>query len=204
MTLWVVSVTFALMALVLFNYAFKEFSKGKVFGGISRIFVGLILLFLGLLATFLSLGVRGYQAFTNEQLAATVTIQKISEQRFSALFVFPKGEQQSFNLAGDEILVDAHILKWHPWATMLGLRTVYKLDRISGRYTSIDDEQTETRTVYSLGLDNPANLLELSKRINLKSFMDAEYGSATFLPITNQASYEIRVSTTGLLIRKKQ
>jgi hypothetical protein len=203
MILWVLTATFALMALVLFAYAFGVFGKGKVLGGISRMLMALIFLCLGLLAAVLSLGIRGYQALTQEQLAATVTVQKTSDQRFQALFVFPNGEQQRFDLAGDEILVDAHILKWHPWATMLGLQTSYQLDRISGRYTSVDDEQTEARTVYSLGVENPINLFELSKRFNIKPWLDAEYGSSTFVPIEDQASYEIRVSTSGLLIREK-
>jgi hypothetical protein len=32
--------------------------------------------------------------------------------------------------------------------------------------------------------------------------LDAEYGSATFIPVTGSAELELRVSTTGLLIRE--
>jgi hypothetical protein len=202
MALLVLSATLALLALVLFSYAFGAFGRGRVFGGLGRILVGIILVGLGLLAALLSLGVRGYQALTSEQLAATVTVQKTAPQRFRAEFMFPDGEQKTFELAGEEILVDAHIIKWHPWANILGLQTAYKLDRVSGRYSSIDDEQTEARTVYSLGQDNPVNLLELSKRLNIKPLLDAEYGSGTFVPVEDQSSYTIMVSSTGLLVRK--
>jgi hypothetical protein len=36
----------------------------------------------------------------------------------------------------------------------------------------------------------------------LAPVFDAEYGSATFVPVTGPAELEVRVSTSGLLIRK--
>ena len=36
----------------------------------------------------------------------------------------------------------------------------------------------------------------------LSPLLDAEYGSATFVPVTRPAEFELRVSTTGLLIRE--
>jgi hypothetical protein len=202
MILWVLCIFFLSLALVLFFYAIAAFRQRYLIAGLSRLLISSLMLCLGLLASIISLGIRGYQALTQEQLAATVTIQKIETQRFEAQFVFPDGKQESFELAGDEMLVDAHILKWHPWSNILGLHTVYKLDRIAGRYTSIDDEQTEQRTVYSLADDNPINLFAISKRIRVKPFLDAQYGSGTFLPVEDQGVYEIYVSTSGLLIRQ--
>jgi hypothetical protein len=35
----------------------------------------------------------------------------------------------------------------------------------------------------------------------LAPLLDAEYGSATFVPVTQPVELELRVSTTGLLIR---
>jgi hypothetical protein len=36
----------------------------------------------------------------------------------------------------------------------------------------------------------------------LRPLLDAEYGSATFITANKAAEFELRVSTTGLLIRK--
>jgi len=38
----------------------------------------------------------------------------------------------------------------------------------------------------------------------LAPLLDAEYGSATFVPVTRPAELELRVSTSGLLIREAQ
>lgn len=202
MALTVLYITLALMAGVLFAYAFKAFGKQHFIGGLGRILMGSLLLSLSLLMLVISLSLRGYQALTQEQLAATVTIERTAHQAFQATIRFSNGHQQSFDLLGDDLLIEANILKWHPWANVLGLQTAYQLDRIAGRYSSIEDEQSQPRTVYSLAENRPINLLELSKRTWAKPFLDAQYGSATFYPLKDQGVYQLRVSTTGLLIRE--
>jgi len=109
-----------------------------------------------------------------------------------------------FDLAGDAVYVDAHVLKWRPLGTLLGLETAYELDRIAGRYAALGDEQTRERTVYSLATRKPVDAFDLARRYwVLRPFVDAEYGSATFIGATapTGAVYEVRVSTTGLLVR---
>ena len=36
---------------------------------------------------------------------------------------------------GDQVLVDARILKWHYIGNVLGLHTQYELDRLTGRFS---------------------------------------------------------------------
>src|SRR6266567_2583173 len=97
--------------------------------------------------------------------------------------------------------VDAHVLKWHPWASLLGLRTVYELDRVAGRYNAVADERAQPHTAYELARSKPVDLFLIARRRLLGPLVDAEYGSATFVAATRPATFEVRVSTTGLLVR---
>ena len=107
-----------------------------------------------------------------------------------------------FQLAGDEIYVDAHILKWKPWANLFGLHTAYALDRLAGRYQAIEDERGKPHTVYTLGGTRAVDLFSLRRRFAwLEPVVDAEYGSAAFFPTRDRVSLELRVSTSGLLFR---
>jgi len=107
-----------------------------------------------------------------------------------------------FDLAGDAVYVDAHILKWHPWVNVLGLHTAYELDRVAGRYRDLSEERSRPRTVESLSRDRAVDLFSLARRYRwLKPLVDAEYGSAAFVSGREFATWEIRVSTTGLLAR---
>lgn len=201
--LWVLSILPILVALVLLSYAARAFRNKHLGGGLSRFIIALLFLSVGLLAAVIGLGVQGFRTLTSEQLAATVEVQKLGEQRFQAVFTFPDGEVKTFELAGDEFSVEANIVKWHPWANFVGLQTAYELDRVSGRYTLLDDEQTQPRTVYSLGQNQAVNLFSLSQRLpGLSTLIDAQYGSSTFTPANDESRYEVRVSTTGLLVRE--
>lgn len=167
-----------------------------------RTLSGLLLLSLGALAGTIAVGTQGYRALTREDLAARVTVRPVGPQRFAATLRFLDGHQANFDLAGDEIYVDARILKWKPLANVLGLHTAYELDRVAGRYHAIEQERSAARTVYSLGQDKPLDLFRLRQRYALLStLLDAEYGSATFTPVTRPAELELRVSTSGLLLR---
>ena len=129
-----------------------------------RTFAWLLLLSLGGLAGTIAIGIQGYLALTREDIAAHLSVQPQGPQRFAATVRFPDGRETTFELAGDEIYVDAHILKWKPMANVLGLHTAYELDRVAGRYYDIAREQSEDRTVFSLVEENPVDLFGLRRR----------------------------------------
>ena len=168
-----------------------------------RTLVGLLLLALGTLAGGLALGVQGYHALTREDVAARISVQPSAPQQFTAVVRYPDGRSRTFNLAGDEIYVDAHILKWKPIANIVGLHTAYELDRIAGRYQELAQERAAMRTVYLLRDERPVELFRLRQRYAfLAPLYDAEYGSATFVQVLQPTELEVRVSTTGLLMRE--
>ena len=170
-------------------------------GGTVRGLVALLLLALAALAATVTVGLQGYRALTFEEVAATVRTEPVAPQRFRATITLPDHRLAMYDLAGDAFYVDAHVLKWHPWASLLGLRTVYELDRVAGRYNAVADERTQPHTAYELARSKPVDLFLMARRRLLGPLVDAEYGSATFVAATRPAIFEVRVSTTGLLAR---
>jgi|ERR1041385_460481 hypothetical protein len=162
---------------------------------------GLLLLSLATLAGTVTVGLNGYRALTFEELAATVRTEPLGGQRFRATITLPDRRLAMYELAGDAFYLDAHILKWHPWASLVGLRTVYELDRVAGRYNALADERARPHTAYELARSKPVDLFFIARRRLLGPLVDAEYGSATFVAATRPATFEVRVSTTGLLAR---
>ena len=170
-----------------------------------RTLFGLLLLSLGALSGAIAIGIQGYQALTREEVAARIAVRPAGPQRFSATVQMPDGRTQVFDLAGDEVYVDAHILKWQPIANLIGLHTAYELDRIAGRYQAIEQERSAPRTIYLLRAERPVELFLLRQRYAfLAPLYDAEYGSATFVQVTQPKELEVRVSTSGLLLREAQ
>lgn len=194
----------ALLGIVFLVATLNSLKKKKLFSPALRFVTALLMICLFALFGTISIATRGYLALTTETLAAVVEIEPMENQRFTARFHMPGGGQNTFILAGDQLYVDAHILKWKPIANFLGMHTFYELDRVSGRYTRLEQEISRERTVYSLSREKPLDLFHLRHRFAaLKFLVDAEYGSATFITADKPLTLKILVSTTGLLIRKK-
>ena len=201
--LFVVTMTCAAVSVVLLAAAGLAFARRRWLGVFSSVALAVVLLALAALAATLSLGTQGYRALTREETAALITLERTGPQTVTAHFRFPDGREAAFEVAGDELYVDAHILKWHPLANLIGLHTGYELDRVAGRYSSLEDERSKPRTVFPLAQPKPVNLFDLAQRYPfLAPLVDAQYGSATFMPVPQPTQLQLQVSTTGLLLRK--
>ena len=208
--LLIVTVVVGVLAVIFIIAGASAWRRRARIGSLVSVLTGALCVTIALLCGTITVGVRGYRALTQEVVAATIRTEPIGPQRFRATVTMPDSSLHMYDLAGDEVYVDAHILKWRPLANLLGLHTAYELDRIAGRYHRVSDEQTRERTVYSLAQDKPFNTFDLARRYwVLRPFVDAQYGSATFINATaasrledaRSVTYEVRVSTTGLLVR---
>lgn len=172
---------------------------------LARSLAGLLLLVAAGTAWLLTAGISGMAALTREETAARVRVTPAAPQLFDAQVTWPDGRTASYLIAGDQLYVDAHIVKWKPIANWLGLHTAYRLDRIGGRYRDVAQEATARRTVHPLTAPPPlgADLVAWRERTPWATewLLDAEYGSAAFVPVSAPTELEVRVSTSGLLIR---
>jgi hypothetical protein len=201
----ILAMLFALLGLIFLIITVVGVKKRKLFAPATSFVTALLMLSLSALFGTISIATQGYYALTREELAATVKVEPVGEQKFNARFLMPDGSVELFSLAGDQLYVDAHILKWKPLANIFGLHTSYELDRVAGRYASLNDETTKVHTVYSLSRDKPLDMFNLRQRFAmLNPLLDAEYGSATFINSNNAEEFRVLVSTTGLLIRKNE
>lgn len=202
--LTLISVGFLVLAGAFLWAGGAAFRRRRLVGGTLGSLAGLLGVALAAISALFAAGTHGYRALTLEETAARVEIVPTGPREFRATFRYPDEDTvRTYRLAGDQIHVDAHILKWKSAANLLGLHTAYELDRVAGRYATVEDELSRERTVYRLGEDKPVDLFLLRRAFPvLAPLVDAEYGSATFVAADDTATYEIRVSTTGLLARR--
>ncbi len=199
----IAALAFGMLGLILTFTGIVALTRAHILSFSAQLLLGLLLMAAGTLSGLIAFGIQGYQALTREEVAARITVVPVSPQHFTATFHYPDGRVARFNIAGDEIYVDAHILKWQPLANFFGLHTAYELDRVGGRYREIEQERSAERTLYSLSQARKVDLFGLRERHTfLAPFFDAKYGSATYVPVTEAGELELRVSTTGLLMRE--
>lgn len=202
-TIQYVALALAFFALLFFFSSIRNARKGNYGQVATHLALTLCLAFMGAIFALGAVSLRGYEAFTHEQLAATITIEPEEAGRFHALVKLPDGNTKRYLLSGDQLVVDAYILKWPPVMNILGWHTHYELARITGRYFNLEDEQNKPHTVHAMNEESAFDMFHLSRRFGfLEGFVDAEYGSASFVPAQEKQTYILMVSTSGLLFRR--
>jgi len=199
----VVMAAFALLSITLLVTALMAARRRRWIGTSAALTLAFLFLALAALAATLSVATQGYRALTREVVATVVLTRPTGPERFTATFTFPDGSRASYELTGNALYVDAHIVKWHPLANILGLHTAYQLARVSGRYDRLEDEQMKPRRLFALSPAKPVDMFQLARSLAFlgRVVVDTEYGSATFVSTREPTELELRVSTSGLLFR---
>jgi hypothetical protein len=194
-------IVFAVLGVILFILGIQRVWRRRVLMGSLEGLVGLLLLAIAALMAAISINLYTYDRLTHESKIAEVSFQEIGSQHFEA-HLFLKNSTKILDLRGDEWQIDARVLKWRGMAVLIGFDTLYRLDRLSGRYRDITQERTGLRTVHSLSEEQGLDLWMIGRRYaHWIPWVDAVYGSATYMPMVDGASYTVSVSSTGLLAR---
>lgn len=153
-------------------------------------------------AIIVAMSYYSYGRLVAEQDIGEIEFIVTGPDAYQARLIIPGTVDRLYELRGDEWQLDARMISWQPPLTVLGLEPIYQLERLSGRYTSVDRELSESRTVHDLSPEQPLDLWRLARRF--PAFLpgvDAYYGSATYLPMANGARFTLTLSRDALLAR---
>lgn len=161
-------------------------------------FVLLTTLFAGM-----GLALRGYGLLTAEAPVATVQARQLGPQWFGVRVDFPDGTHRSVDLRGDEWQLDARVIKWTPRAVALGAQPLFRVDRLSGRYRDATQAGATLPTIVALDTDSVIDLWRLKQDFPRSlPWIDADYGSAAFLPLVDGGTYKVTISPLGGLVAR--
>jgi len=162
-----------------------------------------IFLLAAAISSGLALALRSYQLLSAEAPIATLTARQLAPQQFAVRIDLPDGMQQSAELHGDEWQLDARVIKWTPRAVTLGAQPLYRLDRLVSRYRDAAQAQTTPPSVVALNEDSIVDLWQLKRRFpRWLPWIDADYGSAAYLPLVDGGKYTATLSAAGGLIAR--
>lgn len=215
---WIAPAAVAVIGVLILFAGLGSLFKGRFFGGLFGTASGAALLGLALGAALLGQNVQTYGRLTYERPVATLSMRQLGPQYFEIVLAQPSdGERPArtavYPVNGDEWRIEAQVLKWKPWANVVGLDAQYRLDRLSGRYQNIEQERTGARSVHALsGGDETGGLQDYvpwklsvwdvaRKSRRYVDAVDTLYGSAAYMPMANGATYEVWITQSGLIAR---
>lgn len=202
MTLEALSLILAAAGVVVLAAGLRRLWRRRVLLGGTGVLSGVALLALAILLGAAALNLQTYRRLTAEREVAELSFQALGPQHYQAHLRYPAGNGALFEVRGDEWQLDARILKWHGVANLLGLDTLYRLERLSGRYQDVEQERHAPRSVHPLARDPGLDLWAVAQRSGRwLPWVDTLYGGAAYMPMADGALYTVSITTSGLVAR---
>lgn len=191
-----------IIALMFVRPIFSHLRRGRLARATGSAVVCAAAAALGTAAILFSLSYLGYHRLTAEQSVALIEFTQDNTDEYTARLMLDGQLDRLLPIRGDEWQLDARVLTWKPPATILGLDPVYQLERLSGRYSTVDRELSEPRTLHSLAEERPLDLWSLAREYpDYMPGVDAFYGTATYLPLADGARFSVTMSRDALIAR---
>lgn len=192
----------AALGIIFLLLAISRLRRRKLLAAGGHTLSGLLMMSIAGLFGAIGINLHTYERLTYEQSVAELSFKQIAPGQYQAHLRLPSGKTRLFDMEGDEWQLDARVLKWKGLATIAGMDSQYRLERISGRHHDISRERNGPRTVHTLATDAGVDLWQIAQRNKQwLPWVDATYGSATYLPMADGAQYQVRLTASGLLAR---
>lgn len=206
---WIAPAVVAVFGLAVVLSGLGWMFRGRPFKGGRGIFGGALVLGIGAGIGLIGLNIQTYHRLTNERPVATIELRQKGPQLFEATLIEEAngdipGTTRTFDVHGDEWRLEARVLRWKPWATVLGLDSQYRLDRFSGRYSETLDEQTKERTVVDLRPERRTGIDFLPVARVAAQYLPLvdipNFGNGVYMPMADGARYKVTILSSGGLL----
>ena len=155
-------------------------------------------------ALLLASNLHTYYRLTNEVPVAELTFRNTGPRIFEATISW--GDfctEEHYMLHGEQWRLDARFLKWRPWANLLGLNAMYRIERLGGRYLVTSEEDSNARLTHDLSISGLPDLTAVLARYGGPlSPVDTLYGSSVYDRMDERHVFRVYRGQAGLLVRK--
>ena len=161
---------------------------------------GLAFLALALLIGVIAYDLRSFDPQVQDKPLVTLSFSADGPQRYR-VNLLEGGEEREVTLEGDLWQLDARLLGWKGLAALIGLQPGYRLEKLSGRFLAIEQQQSARFARVALA-ESPYGIdlwrwLRLGQR-DLFLF-EPQAARVTYLPIADGAVFSVSLGPTGLM-----
>lgn len=207
---WIIPGVVAVIGLAFALSGLGWMFRGRPFKGGRGVLGGGAFLAIAAILALIGLNVQTYHRLGEAQRqVATLQFEQVSPRTYDVTLTEfnddgSTGQVRNFTAVGDDWMLRARVLRWRPWATVLGLDAQYRLDRFDSSYRdvaearttppSVEDLQPERRT----GLDFLPIAQVVGKVVPLVD--TPEHGQAVYWPMADGAIYRVNITAQGQLL----
>lgn len=156
-----------------------------------------------LIALFVAVGLdfSTYHALTDQQKIFSLKVIQVDDNLYDVELI-SDDYRKTFSMAGDQWQLDARLIRFTPTVALTGLTNLFQPSRLSSRYDDIADQKALPLSFYSLREFEKLDSWKYLKRYDATlPFIDSVYGSSVYMPLEDDAEYEIVIGFSGLVVR---
>ena len=159
-----------------------------------------LLVLLGLCAgvAVLAWELSRFQPISDGARVATLEFRQVGTQQYEVR-VSPAADPQPLHVQGHLWEMEVQVLRWRGLAHMLGLEDGYRLNGLSGRYLTLEQQrESASALTHPLHQTPPwRDAWQWLDRLNL-GWLYADAFTIRFMPMADGALYAVEIGTTGL------
>lgn len=160
---------------------------------------GLAFLALAALIGVLTYDLSSYRPIPEGKPLATLSFK--ADGPFYRVSLLEGDKERSVTMEGDLWQLDARFLQWKGLAALIGLQPGYRLEKLSGRFLSIEQQSLAQHARVALAR-SPYGI-DLWRWLRLGQhdlfIFDPQARRVTYLPVADDAVYSISLTPAGLL-----
>lgn len=185
--------------------------RGRPFKGGRGVLGGGVFLAIGAVLGLIGLNIQTYHRLGEAQRqVATIEFHETGDNTYDVTVTEAPGpdgatgQVHHFTATGDDWMIKARVLRWRPWATVLGLDAQYRLDRFESAYRDIDRARTTPPSVEPLLPERSTGLDFMPIADTVGKFAPLvdtpEHGQAVYWPMADGAIYRVDITAQGQLL----
>ena len=179
----------------------------RMFKGGRGIVFGALIAAVGLAVALMGLNLQTYSRLNYERPLAEVSVHAVApaEKRYQVAIRRLDGTDRTdaCELQGDEWILSGRVLRWRPWANILGLDSMFTFDQVANKYYSAAEANGKPITACDVEAPPPAANRYVPSRwlawlMSLPSAEERRFGSANYMPLADGAVYTVVMTQAGL------
>ncbi|MFZ5723021.1 MAG: hypothetical protein ACOY33_05110 [Pseudomonadota bacterium] len=161
--------------------------------------IGFLLLGFAFYLSLLAASLFNYQSAPANAPLATLSFEADGAQKWRVTVSEANGNRRVYDLLGDLWQLDVRLLRYSGLASVFGAPASFELERLSGRYLSVEDESSKDHSDFQL-LATPFLGFDLWQRAtdNGSLIVMPTRSNVALVPAADGAIFEIRLGDKGL------
>ena len=139
---WLIPAFVGLVGVLMLVGGVARLFKAHFAGGIGRVLFGGLTLMGAMVVGLIGLNLQTYAQLSKERLAGQVTLKQVGDFEYTATIDLAddqqklRGQPVDYQITGQKIFIEGPVVKFKPWANVIGMDSLYKVTEVYGTYVN--------------------------------------------------------------------